>query len=108
MERDRNQGHRGDARHAQPEGCQPERPQERTQYELLPKQGVRHEPGLNRNFRINNRVLEKYGPTMGCKGCENKMTGDDARPHSSECRARLEELMRGDDVEAEIIARRDD
>ena len=76
--------------------------------QFLPKQGVRHEPGLNRNFRINNRFLDKYGPTMGCKGCENKMTGDDARPPSSECRARLEELMRGDDVEAEIIARRDD
>ena len=37
------------------------------------------------------------------------MTGDDARPHSlGVCRARLEELMREDDVEAEIIARRDD
>ena len=36
------------------------------------------------------------------------MTGNDARPHSSECRARLEELMRGDGAEAEIIARRDD
>ena len=43
--------------------------------QFLPKQGVRHEPGLNRNFTINNRILEKYGPTMGCKGCENKMTG---------------------------------
>ena len=74
----------------------------------FPEQGVRHEPGLNRNFRINNRILEKYGPTMGCKGCENKMIGDDTRPHSSQCRARLEELMREDDVEAEIIARRDD
>ena len=76
--------------------------------QLLPKQGVRHEPGLNGNFRINNSILEKYGPTMGCKGCENKMTGGGARPRSSDCRARLEELMRGDDVEAEIIARRDD
>ena len=76
--------------------------------QFLPKQGVRHELGLNRNFRINSRVLEKYGATMGCKGCENKMTGDVARPHSSECRVRLEELMRGDDVEAEIIARRND
>ena len=36
------------------------------------------------------------------------MTGDDARPHSSECRVRLEELMRGDDLETEMIARRDD
>ena len=76
--------------------------------QFLPKQGVRHELALNRNFRINSRILEKYGPTMGCKGCEDKMTGDDARPHSSECRARLEEQMRGDDVEAEIIARRND
>ena len=65
---------------------------------------MRHQPGLNRNI---NRVLEKYGPTVGCKGCETKMNGDDSRPHTSECRARLEELMRGDDVEAEIIARRD-
>ena len=76
--------------------------------QLLPKQCVRHELGLSRNFRFNNRILEKYGPMTGCKGCENKMIGDDARPHSSECRARLEELMREDDVEAEIIARRDD
>ena len=66
---------------------------------------MRHDPGLNRNFRINGRSLEKYSPTMGCKGCENKMTGDDARPHSSECRARLEELMREDDVG---VARRDE
>ena len=29
------------------------------------------------------------------------MTGDDARPHSSECTVSLEELMRGDDVIAE-------
>ena len=36
------------------------------------------------------------------------MTGDDARPHSIECGARLQELMREDDVEAEIIARRHD
>ena len=75
--------------------------------QFLPKQGV-HEHGLKRNFRINSRILEKYGPTMGCKGCENKMTGEDARPHSSECGARPEDKMRGDDVEAEIIARRDD
>ena len=31
--------------------------------------GVRNEPGLNRDLRINSRVLEKCGPTMGCKGC---------------------------------------
>ena len=39
----------------------------------LPRQGVRHEPGLSRNFRISNRVLEKYGPTIGCRGCESKI-----------------------------------
>ena len=62
--------------------------------QFLPKQGVRRELGLNRNFRINSRILEKCDPTMECKGYENKMIGDDARPHSSECRVRLEELMR--------------
>ena len=67
---------------------------------FLPMQGVRHEAGLNRNFRIKSRILEKYGNMMEWKGCENKKTGDDARPHSSECGARPEELMRGDDVEA--------
>ena len=72
----------------------------------LPRQGVEREPGLTRNFRIGNRVIERYGPTMGCKGCENKIAGDDARPHSAECRARLEELMREDEREAEVIARR--
>ena len=74
----------------------------------LPRQGVRHEPGLTRNFRINDRILKKYGPTMGCKGCKSKIAGGDARPHSNECRARLEELMRADDAEADIIARRDE
>ena len=73
--------------------------------QFLPKQGVRHELGLNRNFRINSHILVKYGPTMECKGCENKMTGDDARPRSREWRVTPEELMDGDDVEAEIIAR---
>ena len=69
---------------------------------------MRHELGLNRNFRINNRILEKYGPTMGCKRMREQNDWEDATPHSSECRARLEELMREDDVEAEIIAIRDD
>ena len=73
--------------------------------QFLPKQGVRHELGLNRNFRINSHIFGRYGPTMGYKGCDNKMTGDDARPRSSEWRVTLEELMGGDDVEAEIIAR---
>ena len=66
-------------------------------WQFLPRQGVRHKSGLTRNFRINSRVLEKYGPTMGCKGSENKMTGDDTRAHSSECTVRLEEVMRGDE-----------
>ena len=74
----------------------------------LPRQGVRHEPGLTRNFRVGNRILEKYGPTLGCKGCESKIAGEDARPHSSECRARLEELMRSDEEDAGVIARRDE
>ena len=66
----------------------------------LPRQRVEREPGLVRNFRINNRILEKYGPTMGCKGCESKIVGGDAKPHSVECRAKLEELMRADEREA--------
>ena len=46
---------------------------------------------------------------MGCKACEAKINGDEGwtRPHSGECRARLEEAMQQDDVETEILVRRD-
>ena len=37
---------------------------------FVPRQGVRHDIGLNSNVRMNRRVLEKDGPTMGCKGCQ--------------------------------------
>ena len=73
----------------------------------LPRQRTQHEPGLTRNFRIGNRLLEKYGVTPGCKGCEAKLAGDDAKPHSAECRARIEDAMLKDDEEAGILAGRD-
>ena len=92
-------------------------PQERTQYERLglwcfgravsSKAGCETRAGLEQELQNQPWHLGEVRPTMRCKGCENKMTGDDARAHSSECRVRPEELMRGDDAEAEIIARRD-
>ena len=49
----------------------------------LPRQGVRHEAGLKRNFRIGDRLLEKYGATDGCKGREAKLTNSAENLHDN-------------------------
>ena len=52
-------------------------------------------------------MLEKFGFTENCPGCEAKITGGDRRGHNAECRARLEKAIRDDDAEADVIQRRD-
>ena len=54
-----------------------------------------------RRFRINQTLLEKYGYTTGCDGCEHKLfqsTGGH-RGHNEECRSRIRNEMLKDDNE---------
>ena len=73
----------------------------------LPKQRVQIEEDIKREFRIAERLLSKCGFTMGCNGCEGKLTGNGVQPHTHECRARLEEVMRAAVRVADVLHRRD-
>ena len=63
-----------------------------------------------RNFRITEMLLEKYGRTEGCPGCEARVLGDykmtsgSLRRHTDECRARLESQMK--DTEDDVRIRK--
>ena len=43
-------------------------------------------------------ILEKFGLSDNCKGCEAAASGTDARRHTDDCRQRLEQLIRDDEV----------
>ena len=62
---------------------------------------------MKREFRITDKLLEKYGLTDYCKGCVAKVMGDASRPHTQECRDRMEECIRQEDPEDELLTRRD-
>ena len=48
----------------------------------LPEQRTRPEPDVKRDFRITDRILEKYGTTGVCAGGEANIAGDgEARSH---------------------------
>ena len=51
-----------------------------------------------REFKITNCILEKFGLWDTCKGCEAAASGSDARRHTDDCRQRLEQLIRDDEV----------
>ena len=65
------------------------------------------EEDTKRDIRITERLLSEYGFTVGCKGCEARLTGNGAKPRSHECRARLEEVMRAAVLDADVLHRRD-
>ena len=46
-----------------------------------------------REFKITKGILEKFGFSDNCKGCEAAASGTDARRHTDECRQRLEQLI---------------
>ena len=60
-----------------------------------------------RNFRITKKLLEKYGYSAGCPGCEAALDGRRAREHSDLCRSRLEESMELDPEDENRIRSRD-
>ena len=50
-------------------------------------------------------ILEQFGITDGCPGCEAKIEGK-TRKHFQVCRARLEEAMKADEELKERIVQR--
>ena len=74
----------------------------------LPRQKMKYPEGITRNFRIGDRLLEKYGFTEGCLGCEAKQKGDPPHVHSDACRSRLEKAMMEDEREAKVISGRNE
>ena len=71
--------------------------------------GKKAEEVTGRNFRITESLLEKYGRTDGCPGCEASLLGEysklsgSARRHTDECRARIESQMVGTEDNIRII-----
>ena len=62
---------------------------------------------LVRDFRITIEILEKFGYTQGCAGCEARRLKTEHRNHTAACRDRLEGQMRADANLQETIRRRD-
>ena len=51
-----------------------------------------------RELKITKGILEKFGFSDNCKGCEAAASGTDGRRHTDDCRQRLEQLIRDDEV----------
>ena len=78
----------------------------------LPISSSRKEEKKPRRFHIRKSLIETYGYTPGCKGCETALAGDPnvpARNHSEKCRRRIAEAIEKDekrhledDVEMEV------
>ena len=52
--------------------------------DVLPRVGTPHPPGLRRNWKIAPDILEAYGYTTDCRGCEAAVEGI-SRGHTDEC-----------------------
>ena len=59
-----------------------------------------------RDFKITKSLIEKFGGTENCKGCEGHVMGS-RRAHSEACRARFENAMKADDLLGGRIKERD-
>ena len=62
---------------------------------------------LRRNFKITRRILEKYGYSSDCAGCDAVLAGRKAREHTAHCREMLEAAMRDDPDDCHGISERD-
>ena len=51
-----------------------------------------------REFKITKGILEKFVFSDKCKGCGAAASGTEARRHTDDCRQRLEQLVRDDEV----------
>ena len=60
-----------------------------------------------RDFKITRQVLQKYGYSDHCVGCDAALYGK-KRGHTTMCRKRLEEAMKTDEVDQQRIRRRNE
>ena len=60
-----------------------------------------------RDFRITKLLLERYGFTGGCPGCQGMLDGKRGHVHSKECRDRIEIAMEADPEDSQRIRSRD-
>ena len=72
----------------------------------LPNTNTEEDEVRLRDFKITKKLVEKFGITPGCKGCEGQIVGT-RRAHSAECRLRMEEKMQSDQQLSERIKERD-
>ena len=61
-----------------------------------------------RDFKITKPILERFGYSDACKGCEAVVFGLPPRPHSQSCRHRLEAEMRKDEGHHQRLQQRDE
>ena len=60
-----------------------------------------------RRMKLTAKIFTKHGYTEGCEGCARARTGVmEGRPHSEECRRRIEACM-SEDAEGRETMRRD-
>ena len=63
-------------RSTQIKGCETKRANaEDTGGQNLPRAPVRHKAGFTRELKITDKLLEMFGFTQGCRGCEAKING---------------------------------
>ena len=62
----------------------------------------------SRDFRITYEILQKFGYTKGCAGCEARALGMAHRTHTAACRMRLEEKMIDDEKLKHTLKKRDE
>ena len=56
-----------------------------------------------RDFKLNAKIIQKYGYSIDCPGCEKHALGLPKAHHSVECRRRIEDDMLQDDEEKRKI-----
>ena len=64
-------------------------------------------PRKKRDFRSTDAVLDKYGETPGCVGCQAKLEGKGQRGHTKDCRDRIEKAMAAAEEDLEKLVERD-
>ena len=55
-------------------------------------------PYKARRVYLTLEVLERYGVSVGCPGCEAKLAGGPAKGHSEACRSRIAKAMKEDEL----------
>ena len=58
-----------------------------------------------RQLQIRRWMLEKFGETPGCRGCEHLLSHKDKRPHTQECRRRIKDALAGDEEGRRVLRR---